>query len=127
MNERTVSHTVSAMLAGTEIRAESDIHEAEERLEETKQPSLTPCALAQRGDGQLEAENRLEKKGAKWEPVSAPAMPIQNVDEKEEHRHFIAAFGFPFNVLVAEPVPKTQRNKIPRPGQHVTKNGTSCH
>ena len=48
LNDRTVSHTASATLAGIEIRSESDSCGAEERLEETKQPSLTPCALAQR-------------------------------------------------------------------------------
>ena len=56
----------------------------------------------------------MQAKGAKWEPISAPAMPIQIVDEKEEHRHLIATFDFPFNVLVAEPVSKTQRKQLPK-------------
>ena len=41
-------------------------------------------------------------------------MPIQMVDEKEKHRHRIAAFDFQFNILVAEPVPKTQRKQLPK-------------
>ena len=41
-------------------------------------------------------------------------MPIQMIDEKEEHRHLIAAFDFPFAVLVAEPVSKTQRKQLPK-------------
>ena len=41
-------------------------------------------------------------------------MPIKTVDEKEEHRHLVAAFAFPFNVLVAEPVSKTQRKQLPK-------------
>ena len=82
-----MSHTVSATFGGTEIRAESGLCNAEEGLVEIKQPSLTPCASAQRGNGQLEAEKPLQTKGALWEPIPALAMPIQHVDEKEEHRH----------------------------------------
>ena len=74
----------------------------------------TPCASALGVNGQLVAEPPLEAKGAQWEPISAPAMPIRIVDEKEEHRHLIADFYFPFNSLVAEPVSKTQRNPFPK-------------
>ena len=56
----------------------------------------------------------MEAKGAQWEPISAPAMPIRIVDEKEEHGHFIAAFDFPFNDLAAEQVSKTQAKQIPK-------------
>ena len=56
----------------------------------------------------------MEAKGATWGPVSAPALTMKMVDEKEEHRHFIAAFDFPFGVLVAEPVSETQRKQIPK-------------
>ena len=60
----------------------------------------------------LVAEEALEAKGAKWELISALAMPIHMVDEKEEHRHFIAAFDSPFNMLVAKRVSKTQRKQL---------------
>ena len=107
-----MSHTVSAMYAGIEIRAESGLCNAEEGFVETKQPSLTPCASAQRVNGQLDAGIPLQAKGAKWEPISSPAMPIKLVDEKDEHRHFIAASDVQFNVRVAEAVSKTQRKQI---------------
>ena len=58
-------------------QAATGTYDAEERLQEPTQPSLTPCALAQGEDGQLEAEKPLEMKGVKWEPVSAPAMPMK--------------------------------------------------
>ena len=114
LKERTAAHTVSAMFAGTEIRVDGDLCKAEERYFDTVRPPLTPCASALGVTGQLGAEPPLEAKGAQWEPISAPAMPIRIVNEKEEHRHLIADFDFPFNSLVAEPVSKTQRKQLPK-------------
>ena len=83
-------------------------------MEGLTQPLPTACALAQRGDVQFDSEETLEVKGAKWEAISAPAMPIDIVDEKEERRRVIAAFDFPFNMMLAEPVSKTQRKQTPK-------------
>ena len=109
---------MSAMFAGTEIRVEGDLCNAEEGLLDTMRPPPVPCASALGVKGQLEAEAPLEAKGARCEPISAPAMPLKTVDEKEEHRHFIAAFDFPFNALVAEPVSNTEKtiSQSPRTG-----------
>ena len=111
--ERIVAHTVSAMFAGIEIRVEGDLCNAEVGYVDTMRPPPAPCA-ALGVNGQLDAEAPLEAKGARWEPISAPAMQIQIVDAKEQHRHFIADFDFPFNALVAEPVSKTQRKQLPK-------------
>ena len=108
-----------------DIRFEGDLCNAEEGLVDTMQPPPAPCASALGVNGQLEAEAPLQAKGARWEPISAPAMPIKIVDEKEEHRHLIAAFDFPFDALIAELVSKTQRSNFPKPRQRVTRNGTS--
>ena len=75
------------MFAGAEIRADHDTHDAEEKHKDPTRPSLTPCAFAQRGNDQLDAEEPFEVKDVKWEPVSVLAMPIQLVTKKEEHRH----------------------------------------
>ena len=75
------------MFAGTEIRVEGDLCKAEEGYSDTMGLPPAPCASALGVNGQLDAESPLEAKGAQWEPISAPAMPIQIVDEKEEHRH----------------------------------------
>ena len=75
------------MFAGTEIRAEGDLCNAEEGLVDTMRSPPVPCAPALVVNGQLEAEAPLQAKGARWEPISAPAMPLQKVDEKEGHRH----------------------------------------
>ena len=97
------------MFAGTEIRVDGDPCKAEERDFDTMQPTPTPCASALGVNGQLGAEPPLEVKGAQWESISAQLMPSRIMNEKEEHRHLIADFDFPFNLLVAEPVSKTQR------------------
>ena len=57
------------MLAGMGIGAENDTHDTEEVHEGLTRPPLTPCAPAQRGDGQLDAEYLLGVKGAKREPL----------------------------------------------------------
>ena len=114
MKEKTVVHTVSAMFAGTEIRVEVDLCKAEEGYFDTMRLPPAHCASAQGVNGQLDAESPLGAKGAQSEPISAPAMPIKIVDQKEEHRHLIADFDFPFNSLVAEPVSKTHRKKLPK-------------
>ena len=75
MKERTVTHTMSAMSAGTDIRVEGDLRNAEEGLVDTMRPPPTPRASVQGVNGQLDAEAPLEAKGARWEPISAPAMP----------------------------------------------------
>ena len=105
---------MSAMFAGIEFRVEDGLCNAEEGLVDTMRPPPTPCASALGVNGQLDAEAPLEAKGARWEPISAPAMPIKIVDGNEEHRHFVAAFDFPFNALVAEPISKTQRKQFPK-------------
>ena len=75
------------MFAGTEIRVEGDPCKAEEGYSDTMRLPPAPCASAFGVKGQLDAESPLEAKGAQWEPISAPAMPIKCMDEKEEHRH----------------------------------------
>ena len=77
---------MSVMFAGIEIRVEGDLCNAEDGLVDTMRPPPAPCASALGVNGQLEVEAPLQAKGARWEPISAPAMPIQIVDEKEEHR-----------------------------------------
>ena len=43
-----------------------------------------------------------------------PSMPIQVVPAVQAHRDHVPDFSYPFNLLVAEPVSKTQRAKIPK-------------
>ena len=56
-------------------------------------------------------------------------MAIQIVNDKEEHRHALVAFDFPFNMLVAEPVSKTQSKQLPRQdmGEAVEANHLGSH
>ena len=51
---------------------------------------------------------------AQWEPAIVPAMPMCIAPSIAEHRNRIPDFeNGPFNMLVAEPVSKTQRKAIP--------------
>ena len=73
---------MSVMFAGIEMWVEEDVCNAEEGLVDTMQPPPAPCASALGVIGQLEAAVPLQAKGAWWEPISAPAMPIKIVDER---------------------------------------------
>ena len=112
--KRVGNGTMRASFACVEVRA-PDSYQAEGR---TDDPNVCQwphsCPSVQEEGDRVEHEVSLKAVEDNWESVSAPCMPIQVSVNHTEHRHSLADFDFPFNLLVAEPITRAQRKQIPK-------------
>ena len=108
--------TTRASFAGVEVRA-TDISQAEGSTDNTNVPQWPhSCTSVQEEGDRVEHEKSLKAIEDNWNSVSAPCMPIlTSVNfSNTGHRHFLADVYFLFNLLVAEPITRTQRKQIPK-------------
>ena len=72
-------------------------------------------SVHEEGD-RADQEKSLKAVEDKWINVFAPCMPILTSanSNRTQHRHVLADFDFPFNLLVAEPIIRIQRKQVPK-------------
>ena len=108
--------TMRALFASVEVRA-PDSSQAEGRTDNPNDCQWPhSCASVQEEGDRVEHEKSLKAVEDNWISVSAPCMPIlTSVNfNSTGHRQFLADLDFPFNLLVAEPMTRTQRRQIPK-------------